>query len=479
MPLTTNNTFDAINPSTGEIFTQIPEMGVEGVEKAIAQAREAFDSGPWPQMSFAQRGIYLKKIAKVIRQNAKELALIESKDIGKTIKHTTFIDVPTCADTFDYFSSIDEKFFQYEVKVNAPVKSTVVQVPRGVIASVIPWNYPLIMAAWKLAPALITGNTIVLKPSEIGCASVIRLAELIAETGIPEGVVNIVSTQDLKVAQGLIESADIDMISFTGSEETGKKILNSSSTTLRKVSLELGGKSPNIVFADCNIDAALGGVLSAIFMNQGQMCTAGSRLFIEEKIYDEFMSKLIDRTKSFKIGDATEQTTEFGPLVSEGHRNRVAGMVSAAVKEGAQIVCGGKVVEGASGTAYYEPTILGNVTNDMKVAQDEVFGPVLCVMKFKMEDEVVKLSNDSKYGLAAMVWTRDEEKASRISKQLQCGTVWVNTYGGFYNEVAFGGFKQSGFGRELGVEGLLEYTQSKHICVDQTPGGMPLAASWF
>lgn len=473
--------FDVVNPSTGEVLARVANAEKEDVAAAIAAGRKAFDAGTWRTLTVAERGIYLKKIAAGIRKHAKELADLESANCGKTLKQSTFIDVPTAADCFDYFSNIDQQLRERENKPEAPVKSTTAFEPMGVVACIIPWNYPLIMAAWKAAPALIAGNTVVFKPSALGCASIMRLAQIIKEAGLPEGVVNIIATTDHEAAGVLLEHADINMISFTGGTMTGQKVMQAAAKTTKKVSLELGGKSPNIVFADCDFDTAIGGTMSAIFMNQGQMCTAGSRLLIEESIYDKFLSKLIEKTKALTIGNALDYQTQFGPVISREHRDNILKTIAEAVKEGAQIECGGKIpTEDKLKKGFYiEPTILSNVKNSMSVAQEEIFGPVLCVIKFKTEDEAVKIANDSKYGLASLIWTKDLEKANRVAKKLQAGTVWINTYGGFYNESSFGGYKQSGFGRELGVEGLLEYTQSKHVCIDQTPGGKPLVTGWF
>lgn len=454
---------------------QIPDCSMDDIERVIQRARHAFDEGVWRGFSFAERGIYLKKIAKLIRDHAKELADLEIRDVGKTSKHANFIDIPTAADCFEYFSSV--ALDEVDNKVPAPVKSLSVYEPRGVVAAICSYNYPMIYAAWKIAPAIIAGNCVILKPSPVASATIHRLGELLNKIGLPEGVVNIVTTSDDKAAAKLVDSDLIDMISFTGSTRTGQKIMEAASTTTKKVILELGGKSPNIVFADCNQEAALGGALSGIFINQGQMCTAGSRLFLQTDIYGQFMERLVKRASTIKIGDPASASTEFGPMANGEHRDHLLEMIDIAKKAGAKVVCGGKI---PSEKGYYlEPTILTDVTNDMAIAQQECFGPILSVIKFDNEEDVIRQANDTPYGLAACVWTQDDAKAKRVAEQLQAGTVWINTYGNFFNEAPFGGYKQSGFGRELGADGLKEYMQVKHICVDQTPGGMPLAASWF
>ncbi len=472
---------EAINPSTGKPFALIARASQQDVDQAVCSARKAFDEGPWPRMSVKKRQEYLKKISQCIRKNAKELAELETLDTGKTSKQTTFIDVPTCADTFDYFSNLDDPLKEERLSVAAPVKSTLIREPLGVVACIIPWNYPLIMFGWKVAPALLAGNTIVFKPSQYASVSIMRLMELFPNIDLPAGVLNVITGTGNEAGEALINHPGINMINFTGGTETGKSVMAKASAGLKKVCLELGGKSPNIVFADCNKDAALGGAMSAIFMNQGQMCVAGSRLILEEGIYNEFIDKLVDKTKKLKIGATDSFETEFGPLISQKQRQNVLNYIEKGKQDGACLLCGGKVPEGkefAEGF-YLEPTIFGDVQNDMTIAREEIFGPVLSVIKFQGKEEAIKIANDTPYGLAAMIWTSDQEKASDVSRKLQCGTVWINTYGGFYNEAPFGGYKQSGIGRELGIEGIWECTQIKHVCLDQTPGGIPLAASWF
>jgi acyl-CoA reductase-like NAD-dependent aldehyde dehydrogenase len=472
--------FDCINPSNGELFARMADADTVDVQIAVSAARLGFDHGRWPQMSLRERGEFLLKIASLIRENAKELAELECASSGKTIKHTTFIDVPTAAETFEYFGHLSGKLINETLRNSTPVLSVVEREPMGVVVAIIPWNYPLIMTAWKLAPALLAGNCVVLKPSPMACASVMLLAKLIAQTGLPKGVLNIITSSRPQAGQELVSSPEVDMVSFTGSTKTGEAVMAAASKGVKKLTLELGGKSPNIVFADCDMEAALGGSMSAIFMNQGQMCTAGSRLLVEDKIYTEFVEKLVARAKDLKIGPADNFETEFGPLVSVEHRDQVLKFIEKGKQEGAKLACGGGIpdLKGSDG-AYLEPTIFTNVRNNMFIAQEEIFGPVLCVIPFTSTDEAVHIANDTKYGLAAMIWTKDLEKANKVARRLRCGTVWINTYGAFLNEVPFGGYKQSGFGRELGLSGFWEYSQIKHIATDKTPGGRSLVTSWF
>ncbi|HOY09743.1 MAG TPA: aldehyde dehydrogenase family protein [Candidatus Omnitrophota bacterium] len=475
--------FESINPAVGAPFALVADASVDDMREAVARARDSYEARSWAGLPVKERGLVLSRVAQAIRENAKRLAELESLDTGKTIKQTTFIDVPSCADTFEYFSGAGDLLKGKLNPVPAPVRSVTEREPLGVVACLIPWNYPLIMFAWKAAPALLAGNSVVFKPSQHASVSLLYLAALIRDLGLPDGVLNIVASSRHEVAQDLIESPDVRMISFTGGTETGRDVMARAARTTKKVSLELGGKSPNIVFGDCDMDAAIGGTLSAIFMNQGQMCTAGSRLLLEDTIYEEFLARLEEKTRGLKIGNSINYDTDFGPLISEGHRAQVLSCIQKGLAQGARLVCGGKIPPGLPSDIqkgfYLEPTIFADVDNTMTVAREEIFGPVLAVIKFSGLDHAVSLANDSPYGLASCVWTKSINKASQVSSRLQCGIVWVNTYGGFYNEAPFGGYKQSGVGRELGEEGLLEYTQSKHVCVDVTPGGRSLVTSWF
>jgi len=474
-------TLTSINPSTGEKIAEFPKAGLEDCHQAIESARRAFDEGDWPRFSFAERSVYLLEISQLIREHAKELADIESQDTGKTSKQTTFIDVPTCAATYEYFARVSGQLADKTVKVPAPAESKLLREPVGVVAAIIPWNYPLIMAAWKIAPALACGNTIVFKPSNLASLSILELAKIFQKAGLPRGVVNIITGEGREIGPELAASSQVDMITFTGSTQVGKEVMRLAANNVKKIHLELGGKSPNIVFSDCDLEAAVGGAMSAIFMNQGQMCTAGSRLLLQKDIYEKFMQVLIKKTKKLKLGNALDYTTDFGPLISDEQRKRVLKYIDMGIKERAKLVCGGKIPEDPNLKKgfFLEPTIFENVNNQMTIAQEEIFGPVLSVIKFSTVEEAIKIANDSIFGLAAMIWTQDKQKADKVARNLKAGTVWINTYGGFYNEVPFGGYKQSGIGRELGKDGLLEYTELKTITLDQSPGGKSLVSTWF
>lgn len=474
-------TLSSIAPSTGEEIASFPKGDSQDCRLAISAARKAFDQGKWPRLKFAERSVYLLKIAQLIRDKAKALAEIESQDTGKTIKQTTFIDVPTCASCFEYFSGVAELLEEEEVVVPAAAESRLLREPTGVVAAIIPWNYPLIMAAWKIAPALAAGNTVVFKPSQLASLSSLELAKIFLAALLPPGVVNIITGDGKIIGPELAANPQVDMITFTGSTQVGKEVMRLAAGNIKKIHLELGGKSPNIVFSDCDLDAAVGGSMSAIFMNQGQMCTAGSRLLLQDTIYDKFMARLVEKTSMLKLGNSLDYTTDFGPLISEAHRKKVLKAIEAGIKEGAKLILGGKIPddEALKNGFFLKPAIFENVRNNMSICQEEIFGPVLAVIRFSTEEEAIKIANDSQYGLAAMVWTKDKEKAERVAKAIRCGTVWVNTYGGFYSETPFGGYKQSGIGRELGKAGLLEYTELKHLNRDLSPDGKPLVSNWF
>ncbi len=466
----------SINPATEEKIAVFPKAAEVDLNEAILSARRAYDEGDWPRMSLTERGPYLLKIAQLIRESAYEIARIETQDTGKTLKQTTFIDIPVSANAYEYFAGAGAQVKGETVQVPAPALSYTLRESVGVVAQVVPWNYPFLMAAWKIASSIILGNTVVFKPSKEASLSCLELAKILKKAGLPAGVVNIVTGEGAELGHLLASSKDVDMISFTGSTAVGRSVMMAAASNIKKISLELGGKSPNIVLADCDFETAVNGSLSAIFMNQGQMCVAGSRLIVEETIYEKVLEMLVEKTKKLKVGLPEDPATDLGPLISAAHKQRVLDYIELGKRE-AKLIC--FVPMSFERGFYVAPAIFANVKNDMRIAREEIFGPVLAVIKVKNMNEALRVANDTDYGLAAMIWTKDLNKANFLAARLRAGTVWVNTYGGFYNEAPFGGYKQSGLGRELGIDGLLEYTQVKHVNIDLTPGGKSLVTSWF
>ncbi|MFC1593891.1 aldehyde dehydrogenase family protein [Candidatus Omnitrophota bacterium] len=477
-----NKTLTAINPANGETIAKFPKASVEDTQKAIAAAREAFDSGEWPRLSNQERGQYLLRIAALIKEKAQVLSELETNDSGKTIKETTFIDIPTAASVFEYFATCADQFMRGKtIPVPAKEFNYTVREPIGVIGQIIPWNYPFLFLAWKIAPAIAVGNTVVIKPASLTSLTALELAKIIQEADLPKGVVNIVTGSGSEVGAELARNKDVDKISLIGSSETGQEIMKLAAGNVKKVALELGGKSANIVFEDADLETAVNGAMTAIFLNQGQMCTAGSRLLIDEKIHDKFVKLLVEKTQKLTIGNPLEHDTNIGPLASKEQQNNVAEFVKIAKSEGAKLVAGGKapVDQALKNGYYFEPTIFDGVTNDMRIAQEEVFSLVLSIITFKTIDEAIQLANDTPYGLAAMIWTNNVKKAHHVASKVKAGTIWINTYGSFHSQMPFGGYKQSGFSKELGEEGLLEYTNLKAINMDVSIDGMPLVCHWF
>jgi betaine-aldehyde dehydrogenase len=458
------------SPATGEILTTVIEASGEQVELAITAARRAFDSGIWSGLTALERSNYLFKIAESIEANAEDLAYLETLNSGKPLREAHY-DVADAAYCFRYYAGLITKPMGQAIEVPAPSITTVVREPIGVCGQIIPWNYPLLMAAWKLAPALAAGNTCVLKPAEYTPLTAVRLAELLQEIGLPEGVVNIVLGDGPHVGQPIAESLLVDKIAFTGSVKTGKVIAQAALTNLKKVSLELGGKSPMIVFQDFDLDTAVDYALFAIYCNSGQVCSAGSRLLVDEAIYETFVEKMSKRAQDIVIGAGLDEDSEMGPLVSETQLARVLDYIEIGKNEGARLITGGKRLEGGKyGSGYYlAPTIFIDVKPSMRIAQEEIFGPVVVVQKFSSESEAVALANDSAYGLAAAVFSNDITRAYRVVKQLRAGITWVNAYHNTYTECPWGGYKQSGWGRELGTFGLEAYTEVKQVNVNLDP----------
>ena len=460
--------FETYNPSTGEVLARVAEGDSEDINRAVTAARKAFESGLWSRMTPSVRGRLLWKLADLIEKNAEELAQLETLDNGKPIKYSRSVDVPMTIDHFRYFAGWATKLEGETIPVSIPNMFTyTLREPVGVVGQIIPWNFPLQMASWKLAPALACGNTVVLKPAEQTPLTALRLGELIIEAGFPAGVVNIVPGFGETAGATLAAHSDVDKIAFTGSTEVGKKILQASIGNLKKVTLELGGKSPNIIFPDADLKLAVRGAMNAIFFNQGQVCTAGSRLFVHKSVYDQVLSGLTDVAGKMKMGQGIDPATEIGPLVSQEQLERVTGYIELGKREGATATTGGGRSTDASLSGYFvQPTVFDNVRDEMTIAREEIFGPVVAALPFEDIEEVAARANKSIYGLAAGVWTNDVKKVHRMAAALKAGVVWVNTYNMFDAAAPFGGYKQSGYGREMGHAVLDAYTQTKTVWVN-------------
>ena len=461
-------TFPTYNPATGEVLAQIAEGDREDINRAVQAARRAFEEGPWSRITASERGRLIWKLADLLEQHLEEFATLESLDNGKPLSVARVADIPLAVDLFRYMAGWATKVEGTTIPISVPYApgakflAYTKREPVGVVGQIIPWNFPLLMAAWKLGPALATGNCVVLKPAEQTPLTALRLGELILEAGFPEGVVNIVTGYGETAGAALAAHDDVDKIAFTGSTEVGKLILQAAAGNLKKVSLELGGKSPNIVFADSDMKAAVSGAASAIFFNHGQCCCAGSRLYIEQPVFDKVVDGISEQAKKIKLGPGLESDTQMGPLVSQEQMQRVCSYLESGLNEGAKATVGGKR-HGDKGY-FVEPTVLVDTKEDMKVVQEEIFGPVVTAIPFKDPDEVVPRANNSIYGLAAGIWTRDISKAHRLADKLRAGTVWINCYNIFDAALPFGGYKQSGWGREMGKDSLELYTEVKAVC---------------
>ena len=455
---------DIVNPATGEVIAKAVEGTQEDVDKAVAAAKVAFYEGGWWGTPAVERARLLFALADKLDEKATEIAKLETLDNGKPLREAEY-DMADAAGCFRYYAGLATKPTGQTYEVPDGQQAMVVREPIGVCGQIVPWNFPLLMTAWKLAPALAAGNTVVFKPSEVTPVTAVKLFELIEEVGFPKGVVNLVLGAGPEVGQAIAEHDQIDKVAFTGGTETGRKIMQASLGNLKKVTLELGGKSPNIVFADADFETAVDYALYGIFCNQGQVCSAGSRLLLEESIYDAFIDALKERTKEIQVGPGLDSESQMGPVVSEIQMNKVLDYIEIGKKEGATLLVGGnRIVDNGLENGYFiEPTIFVDTKPDMRIVQEEIFGPVLVVQKFKTEEEALQLANDTKYGLAGAVFTNDIAKAFRVIKKVRAGITWINSYHPTYNEAPWGGYKQSGTGRELGTFGFEAYTEVKQI----------------
>lgn len=471
------NTRSILNPFNQETIATAAEGAREDAQAAVQAARAAFDNGEWANTPAAERGELVQKIADFIKRDNEEMAELETLDTGKTMVESR-ADMDDIAGVFQYFAGLADKNGGEVIASPLPdSESRVVREPVGVCGQITPWNYPLLQAAWKIAPALAAGNTIVVKPSEITPLTTVKVFELMEEAGFPKGVANLVLGPGATVGAELSESVDVDLISFTGGIETGKKIMQAASVNVKKIALELGGKNPNIVFADADFDTAVDQAMNAVFFHGGQVCSAGSRLIIEESIHDKFVEELVKRSKKIKLGNGFDESTQSGPLISNEHRDKVEKYVEIGRQEGAKLVLGGSrpKQEELQNGSFYLPTIFTECKADMRIVQEEVFGPVLTIETFQTEEEAVTRANDTIYGLAGAVFTNDIAKAENVAAKLRMGTVWINDFHPYFAQAPWGGYKQSGFGRELGHIGLEEYTEVKHIFRNKKPA----AVNWF
>ncbi|MEV8149854.1 aldehyde dehydrogenase family protein [Arthrobacter sp. NPDC080073] len=464
-------------PADGTHVADVAECTQADAEAAVASARKAFDDGRWPGTPELERGAILLRVAGLLQRDKAGYAAAEALDTGKRLVEAEY-DIDDVIACFRYYGSVAGTDAGRVIDTGRPgAISRVVHAPVGVCGLITPWNYPLLQASWKVAPALLAGNTFVLKPSELTPSTSILLMDTLREAGVPDGVANLVTGTGPEVGAVLSSDPRVDLVSFTGGLETGKRIMVAAAQTVKRVALELGGKNPNVVFADADREAAIDNALTAVFLNSGQVCSAGARLIVEESIHEEFVAEVVRRARQIRLGGPFDQEAQTGPLISTAHRDKVHAYVQAGVAEGARLLCGGFIPDSpelADGS-FYPPTVLDGCTTSMRVVQEESFGPVMTVETFTTEEEAIRIANDTVYGLAGAVWTEDASKAQRVSEALRHGTVWINDYHPYVPQAEWGGFGQSGNGRELGLAGLAEYRETKHIWQNISPG----PSHWF
>jgi aldehyde dehydrogenase (NAD+) len=463
VPSQSGKTFDTLDPATEEVIASVAEGDAADVDLAVKAARKQFETGEWSKMDARDRGRLINKLADLIEEEADELAAVETLDNGKPIRDSKAADLPLTIDCLRYYAGYADKIHGQTIPVRGNYFTYTRKEPVGVVGQIIPWNFPMLMVAWKWGPALAAGCTIVMKPAEQTPLTCLRMARLAQKAGIPDGVINVVPGYGPTAGAAIVKHPDIDKVAFTGSGETAQMIMRDAAPTLKRITFELGGKSPNVVFDDANVDAAIAGAHFGLYFNQGQCCCAGSRLFVQEKIYDKFIDRLSGMNKSRKLGDPLDPATEQGPQVDQAQFDKIMRYIDLGNKEGAKCLTGGKRF-GSRGY-YVEPTLFVDVQDKMAIATDEIFGPVMSVLKFKELDEIAARANNTTYGLAAAVWTRDIAKAHYLASKIKAGTVWINCYDVFDAAAPFGGYKMSGQGRELGEEGLKAYTETKTVTV--------------
>ncbi len=470
-------TAEVINPFDASVVETVGQAGPDDVERAVAAARAAFDTGPWRRTPAGERGALLRRVADLLVRDKEEIARTETLDTGKTLVESR-VDVDDVTAVFRYYADLADKDAGRLVDTGQPhVVSRVMHEPIGVCVLITPWNYPLLQLSWKVAPALAAGNTIVVKPSEVTPLTSVILVRLLEEAGAPPGVVNILLGDGRTVGAPLTEHASVDMVSFTGGLATGQAIIRASAPTVKRVAVELGGKNPNIVFADSDFETAVDYALTAVFLHSGQVCSAGARLIVEDAMHDDLVAEIGRRAERIRLGNGMDEATESGPLVSAAHRAKIEDFVASAHSEGARLVAGGHRPEEPelAGGFFYRPTVFADVRRDMRVIREETFGPILTVERFRTEEEAIALGNDTEYGLAGAVWTTDAGRAERVAGALRHGTVWINDYHPYVPAAEWGGFKRSGNGRELGPTGLAEYQEHKHVWHNTAPAPM----RWF
>ncbi len=459
-------TIPVINPATEEVIAEVASAEQADVDLAVASARAALD-GPWSRLSARERGRLVWKIGEKLLERADDLARLETLHNGKPIFESRQIEIPASAECFQYYAGWADKIHGETIPVKGNYLTYTLREPVGVVAAIVPWNFPLLLTSWKVAPALAAGNTVIIKPATQTPLTALALAEITSELGVPPGVINVVTGPGSTVGQMLVEHPGIDKIAFTGDTSTGKAIMNGSAGSLKRITLELGGKSPNIVFPDADLDAALRGATTGIFYGKGEVCAAGSRLLVDRSIRAEFVDKVAARAKKMTPGDPLDPKTRLGAIASKKQLETDLRYIELARKEGAQLVAGGSRADIGTGKGYFlQPTVFDGVTPAMTIAREEIFGPVLAAIEFADVDEAIARANDSQYGLAAAVWTKDIKKAHYVARKLQAGTVWINTYNIYDTAAPFGGYKQSGFGREMSMHALEHYTQVKTVWVD-------------